>query len=112
MVSFHFPFYKICVRKQCGIKYVIILENSDTGGWNTCLLIFFAQPEFICDRLTHLRLIWAPKLKKDRKRKPKILNENKKLPSVTLASKLNIESEHINAVNRTKNYHGALIVRF
>ena len=33
----------------------------------------------------------------------------KKLPSVTLFSKLHIKSEHINAVNRTKTYHSTLI---
>ena len=31
------------------------------------------------------------------------------MPPVTLFGKLNIESEHINAVNRTKNYHSTLI---
>ena len=44
-----------------------------------------------------------PKFKKDRKRKTNVLHKNKKLPSVNLFSKLNIESEHINTVNRTKN---------
>ena len=34
------------------------------------------------------------------------------MPSVTLVSKSNIESEHINVVNRTANYHDVLIVRF
>ena len=53
-----------------------------------------------------------PKFKKRRKRKPKVWNKNKTLPSVTLVNKLNIESKHIIAVNRTTNYHGALIVRF
>ena len=33
----------------------------------------------------------------------------RKLPSVTLFSSWNIESEHINAVNRIKNYHSTLI---
>ena len=32
MVSFCFPFYKICVRKQWGIKYVVLLDDSDFGG--------------------------------------------------------------------------------
>ena len=32
-----------------------------------------------------------------------------KITSVTLFSKLNIESEHFNAVNRTKNYRSTLI---
>ena len=54
-------------------------------------------------------LIWAPKFKEGRKRKSNVLQKNKKLPSVTLFSRLNIESEHINAVNRTKNYHSTLI---
>ena len=58
------------------------------------------------------QLIWRPKFKKGRKRKAKVLNKNKKLPSVTLVSKFNIESEHINAVKRTTNYHGALAVRY
>ena len=31
MVSFHYPFYKICVRKQWDINYVILLEDSNTG---------------------------------------------------------------------------------
>ena len=33
-----------------------------------------------------------------------------KLPSVTLLSMLNIESKHINAVNRKKHYHSTLIL--
>ena len=41
-------------------------------------------------------------------KKTNILHKNKKLPSVTLFSKLNVESEHINAVNRTKS-HSTLI---
>ena len=32
MVSFSFSFYKICFRKQWGIKYVILLQDSDIGG--------------------------------------------------------------------------------
>ena len=32
MIIFHFPFYKICVRKQWDIKYEILLEDSDIGG--------------------------------------------------------------------------------
>ena len=52
--------------------------------------------------LTWGHLIWAPKFKKVRKRKTNFLRKNKKLPSVTLFSKLNIESEHIHRVNRTK----------
>ena len=32
MVSFCFPFYKICVRKQWGIRYVILGEDSHTSG--------------------------------------------------------------------------------
>ena len=52
--------------------------------------------------LTWGHLIWAPKFKKVRKRKTNFLRKNKKLPSVTLFSKLNIESEHIHTVNRTK----------
>ena len=43
-------------------------------------------------------LLWVFKFKKSRKRKTNILCQNKKLPSVTLFSKLNIESEHINTV--------------
>ena len=30
--SFHFPFFKICVRKQWAIKYVILVEDSNTGS--------------------------------------------------------------------------------
>ena len=37
------------------------------------------------------------------------MRKNKKLPSVTLFSKLNIESEHINTLNTTKNYQSTLI---
>ena len=37
------------------------------------------------------------------------MHNNKKLTSATLFSKLNIESEHINAVNRTKTHHSTLI---
>ena len=47
-------------------------------------------------------LIWAPKFKKVRKRKTNFFHKNKKLPYVTFFSKLNIESEHITTVNRTK----------
>ena len=47
-------------------------------------------------------LIWAPKFNKGIKRKTNVLHENKKQPSVTVFSKLNIESEHINAANGTK----------
>ena len=54
-------------------------------------------------------LIWVPKFKKGRKRKSNFLHEIEKLPSLTLFSKLNIESELINAVNRTKNYHITLV---
>ena len=43
-------------------------------------------------------LIWASKFKKGRKRETNVLYRNKKLPSITLFSKLNIESEHNNAV--------------
>ena len=32
MVSFCFLFYKIFVKKQWGVKYVILVEDSDTGG--------------------------------------------------------------------------------
>ena len=54
----------------------------------------------------------CPNSKEVRERKPKVLKENKKLLSVTLVSKLHIESEHTNAENRTTNYHDALIIRF
>ena len=37
------------------------------------------------------------------------MHKNKKLPYVTLFSQLNIESEHINTVNKTKNYYSTLI---
>ena len=47
--------------------------------------------------------------KKGKKRKTNILYKNRKLPSVTLFRKLSTESENINAVNRTKNYHSILI---
>ena len=30
--SFHFLFFKICVRKQWAIKYVILVEDSSTGS--------------------------------------------------------------------------------
>ena len=45
-----------------------------------------------------------PKFKEGRKRKTKtnIPDENKKLPSLILFNKLNIELEYINIVNRTK----------
>ena len=49
-------------------------------------------------------------MKKDRSRQTNILHENRKLSSVTLFIKLNTESEHINAVNRIKNYHSTLIL--
>ena len=32
MVSFCFPFYNVCVRKQWGIRYVILGEDSHTSG--------------------------------------------------------------------------------
>ena len=32
MFSFHFPFFKICVRKQWVIRYVILVEDSSTGS--------------------------------------------------------------------------------
>ena len=44
-------------------------------------------------------LIWLHKFKKGRKRKANVLHKNKKLPSVTLLSKLRIESEHINTAS-------------
>ena len=44
------------------------------------------------------------KFNKGKKRKTKVLHKNKKLQSVTLFSKLNVKSEHINTVNRTKNH--------
>ena len=47
-------------------------------------------------------LIWGPKFKKGRKRKINVLYKYKKLGSVNLYSKLNIQPEHIKAVNRTK----------
>ena len=53
-----------------------------------------------------------PNSKNVRERKPKVLKENKKLLSVTLVSKLNIESEHTSAEKRTTDYHGAPIIRF
>ena len=53
-------------------------------------------------------LIWASRLKKGIKRKTNVLHGNKKLLSVTLFSKLIIESEHINTVNRAKNYRSTL----
>ena len=62
--------------------------------------------EAILSLLNHKKVYystWMPKFKKDRKRKTNVLHKNKKLPSVNLFSKLNIESEHINTVNRTKN---------
>ena len=48
-------------------------------------------------------LIWVPKFKKGRGGKSDVLHENKKLQSITLFSKLNIESEHLNTVKRMKN---------
>ena len=53
-------------------------------------------------------LIWTPKFKKGRKRKTNIFLKNKKLLSPTLSSKLNIELEHINTANGTKNDHSTL----
>ena len=50
-----------------------------------------------------------PNFKKGRKRKTNVLHKNNNLPSVTLFSKLNIEAEHINVVNGTKNYHITLV---
>ena len=44
-----------------------------------------------------------------RRYKKKSWEKNKKLPSVTLFSRLNIEFEHINTINRTKNYYSTLI---
>ena len=48
-------------------------------------------------------LSWASKFKKGGKRKTNVLHKNKKLLSVTLSKNLNIQSEHINTVNREKN---------
>ena len=48
-------------------------------------------------------LIWTPKFKKGRKRKTNIFLKNKKLPSLIVFGKLNIELEHINAANSSKN---------
>ena len=42
------------------------------------------------------------KVKKGKKRKTNVLHKNIKLPSVTLSSKLDISSKHINTLNRTK----------
>ena len=47
-------------------------------------------------------LMWVPKFKKVKKRKTNVLHKNKKLLSVTVSSKLNIESEHINTVNNKR----------
>ena len=33
-VQFSIPIYKICVGKQWGIKFVILVEDSETGGPN------------------------------------------------------------------------------
>ena len=41
-----------------------------------------------------------------------ILYKNKRLPPVTLLSKLNIESEHNNAVSKRKNHNITLIFLF
>ena len=46
-------------------------------------------------------------IKKGRKRKSNVLHK-RKLTSVTLFSKLNFESEHINVVKITKNYHSII----
>ena len=54
-------------------------------------------------------LIWVPKFKKGRKRITNILHKNEELSSVTLFSKLNIESNHTNVVKRTKNYQSTII---
>ena len=54
-------------------------------------------------------VIWVCEFKKGRKRKTNVFYKNKKLSFVTLFSKINIESEHIITVNRTKNYLNALI---
>ena len=43
------------------------------------------------------------------KKKANVLHKNKNLPHVILFSQLNIESEHINTVNKTKTYHRTLI---
>ena len=54
-----------------------------------------------------------PKFKKCRKRKINVLHKNKKnchLPSVTLFSKLNIKSKHINTVNWIKNYYSTIVI--
>ena len=56
-------------------------------------------------------LIWAPKFMEGRKRKTKVLQRNRKLSPVNLFSKLNIESENINAVNKT-TYHSTLILLY
>ena len=50
-------------------------------------------------------LIRAPKFKEGTKRNTIVLHKNKK----TVICKVNIELEHISAVNRTKNYHSTII---
>ena len=74
--------------------------NMYTRGWSRADLTLVDQ------FLGHL--IWPPKFKKGRKRKTSVLHKNNLLYA-TLFSKLNIESEHINTVNWTQNYHSTLI---
>ena len=70
----------------------------------------FLAPGLVYQVLRHLFCV--TKFETGRKRKTNALHKNKKLPSVTYSSKLNIEPEHINTVNRTKNYHSTQFLSF
>ena len=54
-------------------------------------------------------LFWCPNSRKVEKEK-QVLHKNKKLPPVTLFWKLNIKSEQINKVSKTKNCHSSFTV--
>ena len=54
-------------------------------------------------------LIWDPNSRKADKEKTNLLHKNKKPPSATLFSKLNIESEHINAVKNIRDVQKSMV---
>ena len=70
----------------------------------------FLAPGLVYQVLGHLFCV--PEFKTGRKRKINALHKNKKVSSVTYSSKLNIEPEHINTVNRTNNYHSTQFLSF
>lgn len=68
------------------------------------LLNSVADIELIWDQYTDFGHTWfgCPNSRKVEK-ETKVLHKIKKLPSATLCTKLNIESEYIKTVNRTKS---------